>query len=86
MAWWFLPPVTERVPPIERAPQVSSWRYHRAFNRYWRGQEVTVAGRTYQGGRWHEVTSSERDALIAAGYGSRIVQADDPGSLPILDP
>lgn len=82
-SWWFCPPSQERTPWRDPA---WSRRYHHLYHTIWRGQPVTVAGRTYDGGRWYQLSEEERVALLEAGYGSRIVQARSLLDLPALDP
>lgn len=40
-------------------------------------EEVAAADIAYPGGRRYVVDESERDALVEAGYGSRITEEDD---------
>jgi hypothetical protein len=47
-----------------------------------RGKKVEIAGQTYLGGRWYQVTQAQAEAIAAAGYGDRLVALDDIGDRP----
>lgn len=91
---WFTPPIESflKVPPSPRTdwleemamasgiPRSPKWRQ---FLGNHLGREVVIDGVTYGGGRWHgPLTEEQINAITAAGYGDRIVQADEPGLLP----
>jgi len=82
MPSYFMPPVTKRVPPPERTPEIRSASY-RHFLWYWRGVSPVIAGVEYQGGRWHgPLSSAQITDITAAGFASRIFAVNDLIELP----
>jgi hypothetical protein len=77
---YFLPPVVRRYPPkghpnYYTALKLKDWHHV--------GVEVVVGGITYRGGIWNGPLSfAEYEALLAAGYGSRIVTVAEAAELP----
>jgi hypothetical protein len=82
---YFLPPVTKRVPPRERTPEVRSNAY-RHFFWYRKGVEVEIpehSGVKWQGGRWHgPLTAQQITDITAAGYAARIRTVNNLIELP----
>jgi hypothetical protein len=91
--FWFLPPVIEgeyRYPPDARLTGLGVPRSvaYRGFIRTPATpasveEALVVDGETYLGGRWAgPLSTSQYDALVAAGYSDRIYQAENAAELP----